>query len=51
MDQIAAIDILFDEMGERILRIKLKYLRYNLEVDFEKGEAILKVDVFIDKKA
>ena len=48
IDKVAAIDILFDRSGERILRTQLKYLRYNLDADFEKGEAILKVDIFID---
>jgi len=48
VDQVAAIDIRFDAIGESILRIKLKYLRYNLDADFEKGEAILKVDIFIE---
>ncbi len=47
IDNVAEMEILFDKPGERILRVKLKYLRYNLDADFEKGEAILKVDIFI----
>jgi hypothetical protein len=50
VDQVADIDIQFDATGENLLRIKLKYLRYHLDADFEKGEAILKVDIFIDRK-
>lgn len=48
VDQVAAIDIQFDRSGEKILRLKMKYLRYHLDADFETGKAILKVDVFID---
>jgi hypothetical protein len=50
VDQVADIDIQFDTTGENLLRIKLKYLRYHLDADFEKGEATLKVDIFIDRK-
>jgi len=50
VDQVATIDIQFGGTGESILRIKLKYLRYHLAADFEKGEAILKVDVFREKE-
>jgi hypothetical protein len=50
VDKVAAIEIKFDDTDERILRIKMKYLRYNLDADFEKGEAILKVDIFIDEE-
>lgn len=50
VDQVAAIDIQFDATGESILRIKLKYLRYHLDAAFEKGEAILKVDIFVDRE-
>jgi hypothetical protein len=48
--RVAVIDIQFDRTAERILRIKMKYLRYNLDADFEKGEAILNVDIFDDRK-
>jgi hypothetical protein len=48
VDKVAAIEIQFDRFGERIIRIKFKYLRYNLNADFDKGEAILKVDIFVD---
>ena len=48
VDQVAAIDIQFDGSGEKILRLKMKYLRYHLDADFEIGKAILKVDVFLD---
>jgi len=48
VDQVGVIEIQFDRAGERILRLKMKYLRYHLDADFEKGEAILKVDIFLD---
>lgn len=48
VDKVAAIEIQFDRFGERIIWIKFKYLRYNLNADFDKGEAILKVDIFVD---
>ena len=44
--QQAAVDIEFDDSGDRIFRIKVKYLRYNLIADLEKGEAVLSVDIF-----
>ncbi|UCD82473.1 MAG: hypothetical protein JSW26_13920 [Desulfobacterales bacterium] len=50
LDNVAVIEIQFDRLDERILRIKLKYLRYHLDADFEEGKAVLKVDVFIDEK-
>ncbi len=50
VEQMAAIDIQFDGSGEKILRLKMKYLRYHLDADFELGEAVLKVDIFIDEK-
>jgi len=46
-DNMAVIEIQFDGLDQRILRIKLKYLRYHLDADFEKGKAVLKVDVFV----
>ena len=49
-DIVTIIEIDFDDTGERILRIKVKYLRYNLDADFESGEAILDVDIFIDRE-
>ena len=50
IDRETTIEIFFDDADERILRIKLKYLRYNLDADFEKGEAVLKVDIFVEKE-
>jgi hypothetical protein len=50
VDQVAAIDFQFDGSGEKILRLKMKYLRYHLDADFETGKAILKVDIFNDEK-
>jgi len=50
IDKETAIEFFFDDADERILRIKLKYLRYNLDADFETGEAILKVDIFVEKE-
>jgi len=45
----ATIEIYFDDSDERTVRIKMKYLRYHLDADFKKGEAILKVDIFEKK--
>jgi len=50
VDKEIVIEIVFDDTGEQILRIKVKYLRYNLAADFEKGEAVLKVDIFVEQK-
>lgn len=50
IDKITTIDILFDRDGEKILKIRVKYLRYHLDADFEAGRAILKVDLFREKK-
>ena len=50
IDKEATIEIDFDDTDERIIRIKMKYLRYNLDADFEKGEAVLKVDIFVDQE-
>jgi hypothetical protein len=50
IDKEATIEIDFDDTDERIIRIKLKYLRYNLDADFEKGEAVLKVDIFVEQE-
>ena len=47
-DMVAAIDILYDKNIEKIRRIRVKYLRYHLDADFEDGRAVLKVDVFVD---
>jgi len=44
------IEIKFDEADEKMLGIKVKYLRYHLDADFEKGEAVLSVDIFVDEK-
>jgi hypothetical protein len=49
-DKETTIEIDFDDADEKILRIKMKYLRYNLDADFEKGEAILSVDIFVDRE-
>jgi hypothetical protein len=49
-DQATVIEIYFDDTDEKILRIKVKYLRYNLDADFEKGEALLSVDIFVDRE-
>jgi hypothetical protein len=45
-DKVITVLIDFDGSGNKILRIKVKYLGYNLEVDLEKGEAVLSVDIF-----
>jgi hypothetical protein len=49
-DVVATIEINFDDLNENILRIKVRYLRYHLDADFEKGQAILSVDIFVDEK-
>jgi hypothetical protein len=49
-DKETTIEIYFDDTHEELLRIKVKYLRYNLDADFEKGEAVLSVDIFLDEK-
>lgn len=46
MNSEITIELLFDQPADQIRRIKLKFLRYNLNADFDKGEAILKVDIF-----
>jgi len=46
IDKETIIEVNYDDSDERILRIKVKYLRYSLDADFEKGEAVLKVDIF-----
>jgi hypothetical protein len=45
-DKAIAVEIKFDGSGNTILRIKVKYLGYNLEANLEKGEAVLSVDIF-----
>ncbi|MCP4622771.1 MAG: hypothetical protein GY850_04470 [bacterium] len=45
-DKVITVKIEFDGSGNRILRIKVAYLGYNLEADLEKGEAILSVAIF-----
>jgi hypothetical protein len=50
LDKEPTIEIDFNDIDDKILRIKVKYLRYNLEADFEKGEAVLKVDIFVDRE-
>jgi len=50
IDKETTIEIDFNDSGDRIQRIKVKYLRYNLDADFEKGEAVLKVDLFVERE-
>ncbi len=45
-DKMITVEIDFDGSGNRILRIKVKYLGYNLEADLDKGDAILSEDIF-----
>ena len=45
-DKVITVEIEFDGSGNSILRIKVKYLGYNLEADLEKGQAVLSVDIF-----
>ncbi|KGM43974.1 hypothetical protein JY97_03780 [Alkalispirochaeta odontotermitis] len=44
------IEITLDDTNETILGIRVKYLRYNLDADFVKGVAVLKVDIFIEEQ-
>jgi hypothetical protein len=50
VDKEPTIEIVFDDTDDKILRIKVKYLRYTLDADFEKGEAVLKVDIFLEEE-
>jgi hypothetical protein len=45
-DNLITVEIDFDGSGNSILRIKVKYLGYNLEADLENGQAVLSVDIF-----
>ena len=45
-DKMITVKIEFDGFGNRIQRIKVKYLGYNLEADLAEGKAVLKVDIF-----
>ena len=49
-DKETFIEIVFDEAEEKILAIKVRYLRYSLNADFEKGKAVLKVDIFLEEQ-
>jgi hypothetical protein len=49
-DAVAAIEIQFDRLGETIAGIRLNYLRYCLNADFQKGEAILRVHILPAQK-
>jgi hypothetical protein len=50
VDKETTIEIVFNDTDDKILRIKVKYLRYTLNADFEKGEAVLKVDIFLEEE-
>jgi hypothetical protein len=50
VDKETTIEIDFDDANEKIVGIKVKYLRYHLDADFEKGMAILHVDIFVDRE-
>jgi hypothetical protein len=49
VDTETAIEIYLDD-DERIRRIRVKYLRYTLDADFEKGAAVLSVDIFLEEE-
>jgi hypothetical protein len=49
-DKETRIEITFDEAEEKILDIRVKYLRYSLNADFVAGEAVLKVDIFVEEE-
>ncbi len=51
VEQKAIIEVKFDDANEKITRIKVKYLRYNLDADLIRGEAVLSVDIFVDREA
>jgi hypothetical protein len=50
-DQEALIEIQLDDTDEKVNRIHVKYLRYHLDADLEKGKAILSVELFEDQEA
>ena len=45
-DHESLIEIYLDDGDERINRIRMTYLRYHLDADIEKGEAVLSVELF-----
>jgi hypothetical protein len=47
-DKETRIEIAFDDAKKKILDISVKYLRYRLNADFVTGEAVLKVDIFLE---
>ena len=51
IDQEALIEIQLDDTDERVNQIRMKYLRYHLDADLEKGKAILSVELFEEQKA
>lgn len=46
-DKIATMDVHYMQQGKGIRRIKVKYLRYSLDADFEAGVAMLKIHILI----
>jgi hypothetical protein len=45
-EKMIAVKIAFDGSGNRIQRIKVKYLRYNLEADLSREDAVQGVEIF-----
>jgi hypothetical protein len=50
-DKETLIEIELDDADEKVDRIRIKYLRYHLDADFEKGKAVLSVELFEGQEA
>lgn len=50
IDNETIIEIRFDDTDEKVNRIRLEYLRYNLVADLVNGEAILSVDLIEERE-
>ena len=45
-DKETLIEIYLDDADDKVNRIRIQYLRYHLDADLEKGEAVLSVELF-----
>jgi hypothetical protein len=48
-DKLATMDVHYMQQSDEIRRIKVKYLRYSLDADFEAGVAMLKIHILNDE--
>jgi hypothetical protein len=48
-DKMVTMDVHYMQQGDEIRRIKVKYLRYSLDADFEAGVAKLKIHILMDE--